>query len=579
MRWTICIANAARHGSFLIAACAYALGCSGDEATSTSSSDASATGGNSGTERDAGGAGRSSGTGGTRPMGGTGGAAGTSNTGGGAGNIAGGSGGKGGTGGTVNTGGTPPDGATNPSGLPGPLTVSNSPRYFQDKNGHAVALFGSHTWNDLQDWGSGSTPEAFDFDAYASFLVSHGQNFTLLWRTELTKFCALPTLASNPPDLVVSPQPWARTGPGNADDGAPKFDLTQFDQAFFDRVRSRVSRLNDAGVWAGVYLFSGEWLNVFRCGGDGYPLSGANNVNSIDDGGGNGSMTMTSANAITDIQDAMVDKMIDTLNDLPNVLWIISEEANPSTTWWHDHMIAHVHAYEKTKASQHPVGLATYIGAPDSLVYDSDADWVAPSARLSPSSTCGSGTPQCKVNVNDSDHSYFGMWNDSAQTNRQYAWENFARGNQVIFMDPYTVYYPRENRNLCKDPVNAICSGPDDRWNNFRDNLGYLVTYSRKMNLNAAQPSTTLCSTSYCLGQTPAVGTELLVYAPDGGTFTVDLSSAAGRTVDFEWFDPATGTVVSTGTIPGGDGQQSFATPASVATDAVLYLVDSAGHG
>ena len=39
------------------------------------------------------------------------------------------------------------------------------------------------------------------------------------------------------------------------------------------------------------------------------------------------SVTMTAPNAITDIQDAYVKKTIDTLNDMPNVLWIVSEEA------------------------------------------------------------------------------------------------------------------------------------------------------------------------------------------------------------------------------------------------------------
>ena len=64
--------------------------------------------------------------------------------------------------------------------------------------------------------------------------------------------------------------------------------------------------------------------------------------------------------------------------------------------------------------------------------------------------SCGTGTPACKVNINDSDHSYFGMWNDTPQKNRNYAWENFANGNQVLFMDPYLVYYPRQKRNLCR---------------------------------------------------------------------------------------------------------------------------------
>jgi len=53
-----------------------------------------------------------------------------------------------------------------------------------------------------------------------------------------------------------------------------------------------------------------------------------------------------------------------------------------------------------------------------------------------------------QVNINDSDHSYFGMWNDSAQANRNYFWINFTQGNQTLFMDPYVVFYPREKRNL-----------------------------------------------------------------------------------------------------------------------------------
>ena len=70
-----------------------------------------------------------------------------------------------------------------------------------------------------------------------------------------------------------------------------------------------------------------------------------------------------------------------------------------------------------------------------------------PQTRISPDTSCGNGKPTCKVNVNDSDHSYFGMWNDTPQENRNYAWQNFMTGNQVLFMDPYALYYPREGRN------------------------------------------------------------------------------------------------------------------------------------
>src|SRR5439155_1035698 len=131
---------------------------------------------------------------------------------------------------------------------------------------------------------------------------------------------------------------------------------------------------------------------------------------------------------------------------------------------------------------------------------------------------------------------------DTPQTNRNYAWENFKTGNQVLFMDPYLVYYPRQNRNLCAAPVNGIGSKPDPRWDNFRNNLGYILRYSRKLNLANVAPSGTLCSTHYCLAQTPSVGAEYLAYAPSGGSFTMDLSAMPdSRKLAVEWFNPRAG--------------------------------------
>jgi hypothetical protein len=87
------------------------------------------------------------------------------------------------------------------------------------------------------------------------------------------------------------------------------------------------------------------------------------------------------------------------LNDLRNVLWIVSEEAPANSTWWNNHEIAHTRAYESKKPHQHPIGYAALIGSTDATLYNSDADWVAPGARISPAESCGSGHPPCKVNV------------------------------------------------------------------------------------------------------------------------------------------------------------------------------------
>jgi len=334
-----------------------------------------------------------------------------------------------------------------------------------------------------------------------------------------------------------------------------------------------------------VFIYLQErWLNIFCCSADGYPLTGTNNINNIDDGyvggkAGTGSVTMTAPNAITGFQDAYVDKVIDTLNDLPNVLWIVSEEAPPNSTWWNSHQISHIRSYESGKPHQHPVGYAALIGpgSSDTTLYNSNADWVAASVGISPATSCGSGNPAFKGNINDSDHSYWEIWKDTPQQNRNYAWKNFLTGNQVLFMDPYVVYYPREDRNLCVSPTNAICSSPDARWDNFRDNLGYILRYSRKLSLGNVTPRSELSSTGYCLAQTPSVGAEYLVYAPAGGSFTVNLSAMPGsRALAVEWFNPSTGATVAGDPVLSGSSAQAFTPPFS--GDATLYLVDTAGH-
>ena len=98
---------------------------------------------------------------------------------------------------------------------------------------------------------------------------------------------------------------------------------------------------------------------------------------------------MTAPNAITRFQDVYVEKVIDTLNDLPNLLWIVSEEAPANSTWWNDHQISHIRAYESRKPHQHPIGYAALIGATDTILYNSDADWVAPQVKVSPATSCG----------------------------------------------------------------------------------------------------------------------------------------------------------------------------------------------
>ena len=145
-------------------------------------------------------------------------------------------------------------------------------------------------------------------------------------------------------------------------------------------------------------------------------------------------------------------------------------------------------------------------------------------------------------------------------------------------MDPYLVFAGATNGSWTNNvaPAHGVCTVPDTRWDNFRDNMGYTLSYANKMDLAKMTPQPGLSSTGFCLAQTPATGAQYLVYASNGGTFTVRLTAMPGsRSLNVEWLNPSTGVISPAGAVAGG-ATRTFTSP--FGGHAVLYLVDTAGH-
>jgi hypothetical protein len=221
----------------------------------------------------------------------------------------------------------------------GPLRVHpENSRYFTDgtkmSDGslRAVYLTGSHTWANLIDRGPSDPPPVFDFDGYLDFLERHNHNFIRLWARHVTWYHGY-----GEGELRAAPLPWKRTGPGNALDGKPRFDLERLSEPYFQRLRLRVMAARDRGMYVGVMLFGG----IYECRGGwrGNPFHAGNNVNGIDgdpDRAGHGLKSHTlDIPPINRLQEAYVRKVIDTLNDLENVLYEISNEGHASSLDWH----------------------------------------------------------------------------------------------------------------------------------------------------------------------------------------------------------------------------------------------------
>src|SRR5215510_6127367 len=234
-----------------------------------------------------------------------------------------------------------------------PLSVKTAnPPYFFDSRGNPVYLIGSYL--DQYNTVSGS----WDFAAYLDSLQKQNQNFTRVWAWEQS--------------------PYERTGPGLALDGGPRFDLTRFNQAYFDQLRSCVVQAAQRGIYVSVMLFEG--FSTQKKLGRVDPLQPLNNINGINGdpnrNGSNEELFSLTYPSLLALQEAFLRKVVDTLNDLDNVLYEINGNGLAGSLSWQYHMIDYIRRYQKTTANQHPLGISDFYAGATAEVLKSSADWI-----------------------------------------------------------------------------------------------------------------------------------------------------------------------------------------------------------
>ncbi|MBD3265317.1 DUF4038 domain-containing protein, partial [bacterium] len=163
-----------------------------------------------------------------------------------------------------------------------------NPRYFTNDSGRPLYLTGSHTWANLHERGvPGLTPD-FDFAGYLDDLEQWGHNFIRLWAWEQATWMQFRERAFR---IRYTPLRYERTGPGLAVDGKLQFDVRQWNEEYFQRLKQRVKRAGERGFYVGVMLFQGFSIEQKGTDGvdpkkgnpwDGHPFNAKNNINGID---------------------------------------------------------------------------------------------------------------------------------------------------------------------------------------------------------------------------------------------------------------------------------------------------------
>ncbi len=194
---------------------------------------------------------------------------------------------------------------------------------------------------------------AFDYKRYLDTLQSYGFNLT---RTFSGAYCEpvgafhieKNTLAPAAGDLLC---PWARSSEGGYAGGGNRFDLTQWDPAYFRRLADFVAEAGKRGVVVELVLFCPFYEDSMWSLS---PMNARNNVNKI------GAMPRTEVYTLKHpdllaVQDTMVRRIVEALKNFDNLYYEICNEPyfGGVTEDWQAHIAETIAAAEAAFEHKH----------------------------------------------------------------------------------------------------------------------------------------------------------------------------------------------------------------------------------
>jgi hypothetical protein len=254
-------------------------------------------------------------------------------------------------------------------------------------------------------------------------------------------------------------------------------------------------------------------------------------------------------------QEAYTKKVVETINDLDNVLFEIINEGG--TKEWQYHIINFIKKTEKALPKQHPVGMSHAVAVTPLMwnqdLIESPADWIAPSNEPFiwnyPNSNKTTDfqvkmPPNAgkKVTILDTDH----LWGCGG--NYQWVWKAFLQGYYPIFMDPWQ-NFPHADTVGIKWLSPCLYDREYVPYKLIRQNMGATWRISERIDLGKSVPSPELVSSGFCLAQ-PNV--SYISWVEKGDYLTINLRNTSGI-FEAEWFNPLTLETKSEKPITGGN--------------------------
>lgn len=208
--------------------------------------------------------------------------------------------------------------------LPSPLSAEpislhpENPHYFHWREKPTVLITSAEHYGALVNLD-------FDYRKYLNTLAADGMNLTRVFSgayvEPLGAFnIARNTLSPGPGRFIA---PWARSNEPGSANGGNKFDLSKWNDAYFERLKDFMRHAADKGIIVEFTYFcpmyaEGQWSLS--------PMNAANNVNGVGNVGRNDVHTLDKNGGLLAIQEELTRKLTRELNEFDNVMLEICNE-------------------------------------------------------------------------------------------------------------------------------------------------------------------------------------------------------------------------------------------------------------
>jgi len=389
------------------------------------------------------------------------------------------------------------------SGKGGTLAISpHNPHYFQAADGRSVMLVGDYAWGTFSD-------ADFDYKAQFATLQANGLNFARVWLWWGAE-------QFPPPDDKLHIEPFLRPGPGKANDGRPKYDLSQFNPAFFDRLHDLCSAARQRGIFLQLITMD-AWMLKHAHLWKLHAFNRDNNVNGVDGDPRNTGMGIDGQQGfcsmgnpkVMEFQKAYLRKLVDTVCDFNNLLIEIANE-NYYSADWERHLCEFIREQERIKSCRHvlmPLDLLSH----SSVVQKWDPK-IIHAALLEKRRLH-------QPLIFDTDW----VINDNDDQVRKAMWTAVLSGGHFNYMD--------NSMEFRANPVS-------DKRAALHRQISHLAVFVKELRLWEMQPDDAPVKSGGAFAM--ASTNELAAYLPAGGAVMLDLTPFKGR-LTARWFNPREG--------------------------------------